>query len=206
MTITLNIKRLDESKPHQLHCHYSGQTNRQDAYIALDIRDGEMWADYNAEIGNAIPMTVWHRLVLRWYMPPFLAATANRIMDAIAADAQRVLDGASAEWDGSNMVGRLDEDARDAVDDIGIEINTWLDDSADDICWQPGIEWLWDDIRQTMTAEVTDAEIDRVVEDAIAEVRLDAPAAVLDREQISDWYRAQRDGMRAEATDYEEAR
>ncbi len=194
--MNLDIQHLDQSKPHQLYAHFQGQTDQQDAFIALDIRDGRMWADYNHEIGNAVPMSVHHELVLRWYMPPFLAATANRIMDTIAKDAQRVLDGASAEWDGSNTVGRYTDDARDAIEDIGIEVNTWADDSADDICWSAGPDWYHDDLRSTLTADTTDAEIAAWMDDD--NTPLDYPTAVIDRDAIIEYARQLRDELRAE--------
>ncbi len=194
----VQITKLDETQPHQLYAHYQGQTDRQDAYIALDLRDGRMWAHYNPEIGNAVPMSVYHRAVQRWYMPPFRASTANRIMDTIASLAQAVLDGATVEWDGSNNVGRLTEDATDAVEKIGIEINTWADDASDDICWQPGREWWDEDICANVTAGLSDAEIERIVDDAIAETRMESPAAVIDRDEIIGWYRQHRDELRDE--------
>ena len=40
---------------HPIYCQYQGQSGPQDAFIALDCRDGSAWADYNAEIGNAVP-------------------------------------------------------------------------------------------------------------------------------------------------------
>lgn len=195
MTEKLTINRLDETKPHALFAHYDGQTAPQTAYIALDLRDGRMWADYSAELGNAVPMSVWHGVVRRWPMPPFLTATANRIMDAIAEDAQRVLNGATVGWDGSNTTGRLDDAATDANENIGIEINTWVNDSADEICWKPNRDWFAEDIRQTVSSDVNDAEIERIADEAIAETVMDHPAAVIDRDDVIRWYREYRDEL-----------
>ena len=205
MTAQLTIKSLDESRPHQLFEQYAGQTKPQRAYIALDLRDGTMTAGYNPEIGNAIPMDVWQGLIRRWYMPPFAAETANRIMQDMAELAQRVLDGAEILWDGngSNMIGRLTDDAQAAVKEIGQELDLSAVDDEDDICFDPmlGGDWFGDALRQDVRATTTDADLEQMVDDAIYETRQNAPAAVINRDEVLELYKEHRDGLHMAAGD-----
>ena len=127
-----------------LYCQYARQTNPQDAYVALDTRDGRMWADYNAEIGNAVPSNVYHGQVRRYAIPPLKADTANALMRSLVPLAQRVLDGAEMVWNGNNHVTRLSEDAQEAEAEINqsmpvesdinvVDANEWLYDGRHDI-------------------------------------------------------------------------
>lgn len=196
----LQIIPLDESKPHQLYAHYQGQTNRQDAYIELDTRTGKMSADYDAEIGNAVPMSVWHGIVLRWTIPPYLASVANEEMERIAPLAQRVLDGASLEWDGNNTVGSYTADANAAVN----EIEDLLAERADyndemEICWEAGHDWYYDAARQFLAADTTDEQIEAWMDED--STPYDFTTAVIDRDAITEWMRGRRDELRAEAED-----
>ena len=86
---------------------YPNQGEPQACFIALDLRTGRMSAQTNPEIGNAVPMDVWHGLVRRYYMPrPPLAVTVNALMQNIAKHAQTILDHAAVVWDGNNNVVR----------------------------------------------------------------------------------------------------
>ena len=64
----------DEMAP--LYLHYDGQTDAQPAYVSLDLKTGEIDARANGEIGNAVPFSVWHRLVLR-YCKPWLPTSSR---------------------------------------------------------------------------------------------------------------------------------
>jgi len=89
---------------------YPNQTNPQDCFIELDLCTGRMSTQTNPEIGNAVPMDVWHGLVRRYYLPgPPLAVTANELMQDIALHAQAILDLSEVIWDGSNNVVRAHE-------------------------------------------------------------------------------------------------
>ena len=43
-----------------LYLRYSGQTNPQPAHIEIDPEEKTITAEANPEIGNAVPMNVWH--------------------------------------------------------------------------------------------------------------------------------------------------
>lgn len=144
-TPTLTIRPLNPDDPMVLYHHYPGQVSRQDAYIALDLDNGTMWADWDAEIGNAVPESVWHNRVIRYPIPPVQPATANALMQEIAPLAQRVLDGSWIEWDGSNHVGHLNAHAQSAEEEMELilrevesdvhvwEASDWLNPVESDI-------------------------------------------------------------------------
>lgn len=114
----VTVKHLDTDDITALYRHYQGQTSPQGCYIELDTRNGELTADWNAEIGNGVPASVYHQIVLRWDIPTLTAPSANRLLDKLATLATQVLAGATTEWDGNNHVGKLTADARAAADDI----------------------------------------------------------------------------------------
>jgi len=120
----LTVTRLDTDDPAVLFCQYTGQTGPQSCFIALDLEDGRLWADYDGEIGNGVPESVWHQRTLRWALPVVpTAQAANDLLDTVAADATAVLAGASIDWDGSNWRGSLDETAAAAAERIADRVD-----------------------------------------------------------------------------------
>ncbi|MHA4818764.1 hypothetical protein ACXZ65_30955 [Streptomyces aculeolatus] len=111
-----DVKIIDCADPTELYCHYEGQSETQPAYIELDLRKGTLLADYNAEIGNAIPFSVHHGFNRRYSIPVLTAAAANRVMREIAPLANRILADWDAAWDErrGNMVAELGDDAQAA--------------------------------------------------------------------------------------------
>jgi hypothetical protein len=102
-----------------LYCRYPGQNDWQRAYIEIDPSSRTLSADYNGNVGNAVPMEVWHHRLLRVSLArPLPAADANALMEQVAPLAATVCDGWSEHWDGHNFVGVLDEDAQAALDQI----------------------------------------------------------------------------------------
>ncbi|RME23332.1 MAG: hypothetical protein D6800_09985 [Candidatus Zixiibacteriota bacterium] len=115
MTIKID-KTMPEAGDAPLFVQYGGQTQPQPAYLELD-EFGNVSLDYSSEIGGAVPMDVWHGRTLRWSVSPYLSrdAALDLLEDAsLVALLERVHAGHSVDWDGSNMVGHLTEDAREA--------------------------------------------------------------------------------------------
>jgi len=131
----VRVAYVNEAAPAALFDLYPGQQAPQDVFVALSIEDEAMWAESNGEIGNAVPMDVWHGTTLRWYMPPIQAAAANALMDELLPLAERVIDGASVKWDGNNNVGVYTEDASDAIHEIERIVNDWA-------CERVGFDWM----------------------------------------------------------------
>ncbi len=90
--MNVSIEHLRGTHP-RLYCMYPRQQRPQPAYIELDTRTGRMRADYDGEIGNAVPMDVRNGTVRRYYTGTMSNDDANDLMDVLAPEAQRVLDG-----------------------------------------------------------------------------------------------------------------
>lgn len=130
-TAPVSLKYVDDRNPHPLYHRYSGQSHGQPAYIALDAEHANAWADYNAEIGNAIPLTVHHGHVTRWEIRNDLDAGAiNSILRDCATLFARIVAGYESVWDGSNNVARYSPDARAAMDDVESVCRSWDADDA----------------------------------------------------------------------------
>ena len=126
-----------------LFVRYPGQVSAQPAHLEIDPGSRTYTAESNPEIGNAVPMDVWHRRRLRCGgLPPSIggAALAGFLADPDLVDLiTRVCDGHSDAWDGSNMIGRLTDDASDALQDIERMIDALAVDlgaSPDGLAWE----------------------------------------------------------------------
>src|SRR5690606_32925100 len=115
---TLKIK-FDASTPDRfpVYAKYDGQPHPQPAYLELNTRTGELTAAYSGEIGNAVPMTVYHGIELRWAIhPESKASKISAAIESLSDMFQLVLDGHSEIWDGNNYVGHLTDEAKEAFD------------------------------------------------------------------------------------------
>lgn len=131
-----------ESEPADLLKIYPGQQDPQGTFVELDCKSGYLGADYDAEIGNAVPSDVWHGHTIRYAIPLLRGDSANRLLAEIAPLAQRVLDGYESEWNGNNTVGVLDEDAINAEREIREIIDTY--DDEDCLHWRDASDWMAD--------------------------------------------------------------
>jgi hypothetical protein len=147
--------------------HYAGQHQPQPAYVQLDCETGKLTADYNGEIGNAVPFAVWHGLRLRWAIPPLKAGAANRLLEALVPIAEKIVAGFSREWDGSNHVGRYTEAADEAIEDAREVCRDFGGDDDAIQSWDAA-DWLLD-TPKGLTAETTDEELAALAESLEAE-------------------------------------
>ena len=142
---------------------YPGQSDPQPCYVELDLRDGVMLADWNSEIGNAIPFMVYHGHVQRYSIPSLTADAANALMQELLPLAERVVDGYKSVWNGNNNVARLTDDASEANDAIDDRCQQEFD-GADVLEHVPADNWcndFSDDI-----ADKTDEELEAIARDA----------------------------------------
>lgn len=117
-----NLDTLTGQTP--LHMQYSGQNQPQDAYIEINA-DGEINFDYNSEIGNAVPMSVWHGQIRRISIPNDLTSKGYAaLFESISDELQTLVDGMDDRWDGNNRVGTLTEDAQEALYSLEYESMT----------------------------------------------------------------------------------
>ena len=193
-TTTVEIRRVAEWDA--LHCNYQGQTERQGCYIELDCQTGLLTATYNAEIGNAIPFSVYHGHDRRWGIPCLIADAANDLLDEISPLAQRVLDGYTSEWDGNNHVARLSDDAQAAEDEIERLIDDLRVDETNGISDADAGEWLTE-TDPAITAQTTDEEIAALAEQAEQDAAYER-IVLIDAE---GYLTRLRDEMRADAED-----
>ncbi|MFD0352928.1 hypothetical protein ACFVHW_04150 [Streptomyces sp. NPDC127110] len=192
----------------ELHCHYDRQFEPQNVYIELDLESGLLHADYNAEVGNAVPFEVFHGRTRRYpigsgedgqHDGPVIpsAEGANRLLEQLRPLAERVLNGSAIEWDGNNMVGRLDEDAVAAEEEI-LELLQGPDLGDDGVLevWtveSMGEPWSADDAG--ITGQTSDAELAEIEERLLAEFRdgMGQPTAVIG--DLDVYLRSLRDGL-----------
>jgi hypothetical protein len=118
---------------------YPTQHNVQPAFISFCPGLGELQieADYNAEIGNAVPMNVWNKKELRFGIMP---SATRRSIEALAENEelaellQKIIDG----YDYDGQKGKYTEDAEDAMR----EIESLLEKEIDTVSVWSAQEWV----------------------------------------------------------------
>lgn len=201
---TINTSAVEELREEiaPLHHQYQGECSAQPAYLELD-EDGNISADWDGEIGGGTPMSVWNGRSLRWTLPDALTgeAVAGFVKrEDVAALLARIHDGNSIEWDGSNNVGRLNQDASEAQDDLEqlIQSNPF---SESDFAWvMTAREWafssqtvaeVWPDPSETLEAVAARVESDTIYADARVVLTTAMQDAFLD--EIEEAYGYERD-------------
>lgn len=95
-----------------LYHKYPGEHRPQDCYIEIDWRDGRMTAAYNPEIGNQVPLAVYHGHVQRFRIPALKPAAVERLLEKLEPLAERAIDGYGVSCDiGGNEIARFDADS-----------------------------------------------------------------------------------------------
>lgn len=117
-TTATTVRVVETETELSLYRHYDTQSESQPAYIELDLREETLSADYDSEIGNAVPAGVHHGFERRYYVPVLTGTAADRVMREIAPLADRILAGWERVWDGHNHVAVLGEDAQAAEREI----------------------------------------------------------------------------------------
>jgi hypothetical protein len=114
----------------ELYCHYSNQITQQDCYLSLYLKTGELCVAHDPEINSgssSMTMDEYHRIVLSWKIPCLTMDSANQLLREAESIAQRILDGADIIWDGNNHIGRLNDDASAAEEDMARLIEEYGD-------------------------------------------------------------------------------
>ena len=119
---TITVTKFDDATTPEgnlpLYHRYTRQANAQPAYIEL-TESGDVCADISGAIGYSMSPEAWHGRTLSWEVNPALSVDEiNDLLDEITPLLQTVHDGHDSEWDGSNYVGTLTEQARQASDEI----------------------------------------------------------------------------------------
>src|SRR5690606_13921521 len=118
------------SEPTALYCRYEGNYEPQPVYVALDLANGALHADYRGTHNTPTWVWVWLGQVRTWSIPPLVADEANALLREIATLAQRILDGSSIEVNPrtGDPVGVLNDDAMAAEWEIYEIIENWRED------------------------------------------------------------------------------
>ena len=97
---------------------YEGQSNPQERFFEV-FAAGRVEVDVNSEIGNAVPCKVWHGEIRRYTIPSsYTRKDIETFYSAHRALFEKVVNGLSIEWNGSNNAGVLSDAATQAEDEI----------------------------------------------------------------------------------------
>lgn len=125
----MKIKKLDEGDKAALYHRYPGQSEPQVSFVEIDLDEETIRADWDGDIGGAVPFSVWHGRQRRYALPPYcLPGPVNELMEELLPFAEKMAAGYTCEWDGSNHVGRLSEDAREAEGELERELDAFAPD------------------------------------------------------------------------------
>lgn len=125
MTNELKIKKIDVTQKTPLYRKYNSQYDHQSAYLHISPENGDVWFDYDAEIGGAVTSDVWHGRTIRVPITPFLTAkTLNNILidPKIIGLIEGVIAGHAENYNGSNYVGTLDDTAQSQLQQLEREL------------------------------------------------------------------------------------
>lgn len=160
---------IDEVSGSDLHHHYQNQTRPQDVFVELDCEHGTLTCSTNPEIGNAVPVKVWHGHTRRWGIPALKAHIANDLLEAIRPFAERVCEGYESVWDGHNHVAEFTEDAEEAMGEIQDLCDQNQEDGNNTILVWEAAEWFalsggdYAIARELkITAATTDEDLERI--------------------------------------------
>ncbi|MER6109285.1 hypothetical protein [Streptomyces hirsutus] len=218
MSNTTALRVIACTSPTELFRHYDGQTEAQDAYIELDLANGTLLADYNGEIGNAVPFTVYHGIDRRYAIPILTGDAANRVMEEIRPLAERILADSEIEWDGNNNVAKLGPDALAAEEALEARLglptesggyrnepNQGFDDSDLVAVW--GIDGATNGCEAEeygITRETTDERLDEIEAEILAGLVSCGDSDVAVCPELSAYLRGVRDEAGADEDDEDE--
>lgn len=197
--MSARIVAQDATELAPLYDRYRGQSEPQPAHLEINTETGVAVFETSGEIGNGVPMRVWHGIDRRVSCSCYLTGA-----QLVAASAyllplvQTVYDETDTDWDGSNMVGTITDAGQEALD----EIEQYLDGIDGEVQVRDAGEWHADAAREHLTAAATDAEIAALA----AEWESDALAEGIFLEgDLVDYLTEVRDELAADAADAEAA-
>ena len=90
-----------------IYAMYSEQYKPQDAFVTLDLENGEVDADYDQIIGNGMPLSVWNNVVIRFPIDPCLTSDSIcNVIDTYKVELQSLYNESIVEFDfNSNLCG-----------------------------------------------------------------------------------------------------
>ncbi|WP_331756644.1 hypothetical protein [Streptomyces sp. NBC_01568] len=199
------IRIIECTSSTELHRHYSGQSESQNAYIELDLKEGSLLADFDSEVGDGVPFSVYHGFERRYAIPVLTGASANRLMADLAPLAERILADWEEHWDGSNMVARLGADAQEAEELIEERLGIHLPPQeqreqfdTEDLVAEWGLDGALNGCEVEeygITADTTDGRLDEIAADIRANLAECGEGTVVVVHGLEDHLRQLRDGL-----------
>lgn len=188
---TITVGKIDTQPVHDPYVNIEGIVSK--TFLKLDPRDRTVWVtqEYN---DNSTLADEWHGLVLTWGVNshPSEVDMRNWIddnMDSLI----NICAGYEVHWTGSNMTGRLTEDARSIVEAIEFEFDN--DGGPRNYYETWDVESWVDNSLHEITADTTDEQLAALAE----EWQPDRGTIVLG--DILETITAHRDELKAEADD-----
>lgn len=203
----MSVRIIETESEDALYRRYDSQTSPQNCYIELDLHGEILSADYDSEVGGAVPFTVFHGFERRYSIPALTGTAANELMRQIAPLANRILADWEEVWDGNNHKARLGEDAQAAEEQILAEIGyDPVDRDTDPVdlvtVWNVDGACNGNEVEDYgITADTTDERLDEIEEEirlALAEVS-DSTVVVLDG--VAEYLRDKRNELAVEAAE-----
>ena len=135
------MKVLLPTKFAPLYNEYPGQCNGQTAYLEIDSES--CTADWNAEIGNGVPQSVWDGRTRRYHIPNDLSAEglAAFVEDNLPL-IERISAGMRERWNGNNMVGTLNHDGQLAELDLDRAVEEMYHLGYDSVQIYSAFDWF----------------------------------------------------------------
>lgn len=126
MKITTVLFDKNNAPRFPLYYQYDGQYQPQNAYIELDLNNGNVDADYSAILGAGIPEDVFNEKKIWFYVKPDLTnIQISIILKNLKSDLDHLYNVSDIIWNGQNFVGGAsdesaitDQEWRDLVDDL----------------------------------------------------------------------------------------
>lgn len=155
--------------------HYDGQSGPQPCHVEVDTRNGRVRYDYDPIIGPGTPMDVYYGVVQRWTAPSCTPEFARTVLDEVAGWLQRVVDGASYDWDGRNHLTVFTDDAASALAVLDAYFNDLVERGGDFHVWDASDWYAGDPQSSDRIAQLVrayeaegllhDAAVDRVYDE-----------------------------------------
>lgn len=187
-----------------LHYRRHGEHRPQPVVLELDPERRELTVRVDHNDRHTTSFAVYHRRVAHWEVPALTQSAAEELLEDVLPLAERAVAGYSTRWNGHNRIGEYAGDGADAMDEISelLERRHWHEDDTVQV-WDAS-DYLAPIRREAaellgITAESTDADLERVEEELRAEAR---PALL---EGVMEALEAIRERLQEEAAEAAEA-
>ncbi len=187
-----------------LHDRRPGEHRPQPVVLELDPEERTLTVRVDHNDRNTRSFAVYHGRVAHWEVPALTRSAAEELLEDVRPLAERAVAGYSIRWDGHNRVGEYRGDGADAMDEISelLEGRDWQE--CDTVQVWDAADYLQPIRREAaellgITAESTDADLERVEEELCAEAR---PALL---EGVMEALEAIRERLQDEAAEAAEA-